>query len=397
MVCEHVILNLSDRNSPQPTSTAHLTHSGPQSLGSSGGSEYDTPTSTTPTSTPHSSLSKEETAPSDVESTSRSSEPEPVSSDSLDQLKELEKLRKMRREISNLIHRVPTASAPVVVSNSSPKLTHGATTSVHPAKKQPVKNPPFHETILEEPTSGTFCSKCGNKISPGQGQCSYCSMGVSSHGSSPATTSSTQSNAPPTRLDTQQPSLPPPRASPAGAKKAMEEHRRTHALNIISPAPPAGAAALPTSGSRSAFGAMNTGRGLETEPGRGAEGGGYAGATGGGATGGGASSGGAEGKLPQVSPEKTYREVLKEKEEYWKNLWKKKGYKDSEIPAVGSCDPKTFPDKPEVKREKKPKHKKQGEGALGDLDRYREEEKRRKRMEEMAEEGESFMQCIKVC
>lgn len=140
---------------------------------------------------------------------------------------------------------------------------------------------------------------------------------------------------------------------------------------------------------------------------RGAEGGrgGAEGGRGGVEGGGGGAEGGSD-EEPRMSTGQTYREYMAQKLVAWKEHHLKQGFKEADIPPMPHEDkpPPIVSPQPDKKQpcslHKSYKKKRKGDyepkDHLADLKKYRRQEEQKKRMDEMAEEGENFMQCIKV-
>ena len=100
----------------------------------------------------------------------------------------------------------------------------------------------------------------------------------------------------------------------------------------------------------------------------------------------------------------TFIKMMAEKERVWKEEWRKRGYRDDEIPAEpGSTDlpPPKVPEQTKKpvgrdRRKGKKPHNDPSKSATGDLDRYRREHEQKQMMDQMAQEGQVFMECIKV-
>ena len=95
---------------------------------------------------------------------------------------------------------------------------------------------------------------------------------------------------------------------------------------------------------------------------------------------------------------------MREKLEFWRNEWKKRGYSDDEIPEEPGSQPLP-PVKPQqpaaqvsqkVKKKVRSKDVEPSKNALIDLERYRREEERKQKMELIGREGEALMLCVKV-
>ena len=177
------------------------------------------------------------------------------------------------------------------------------------------------------------------------------------------------------RMSSGEPKSKPLRASAARAEEAAQGHRRTRAIPLEGQNP---SGAVGPSAHVSTVGSDGQG---------GAEG------TSGGATG---------------VDDRSYKDIAAEKLEVWKEEWRKRGYTDDEIPLEPGSQP--LPDAkplPPQERQKKPPVRKKvkvrskdynpGKNTTDELERYQREEVRRKEMEKMAQEGETFMKCVKVC
>ena len=100
----------------------------------------------------------------------------------------------------------------------------------------------------------------------------------------------------------------------------------------------------------------------------------------------------------------TFIKMVSEKERMWKEEWRKRGYRDDEIPAEPASTPLPPPKVPEQtktpvvrdRRKGKKPHCDPSKSATGDLDRYRREAERQLVMNQMAQEGQVFMECVKV-
>lgn len=102
--------------------------------------------------------------------------------------------------------------------------------------------------------------------------------------------------------------------------------------------------------------------------------------------------------------EKSYKEIMEEKERVWKEEWRKRGYADDEIPSEPGSVPLPSPKKApkEAPKVRKPPQKKkipydQSKSTTKELERYKIEAQQRERMEHMGKEGKYFIDCIKVC
>lgn len=103
--------------------------------------------------------------------------------------------------------------------------------------------------------------------------------------------------------------------------------------------------------------------------------------------------------------ERTYADMHEEKLQKWKEEWKKRGYRDDEIPAEPGSQP--LPDyKTQQTVARRSSERKKGEiskkygaskNTTEELERYQREEERKKEMDKMAVEGEGLMKCVKVC
>ena len=209
--------------------------------------------------------------------------------------------------------------------------------------------------------SGTQCPHCSHIIRPDLVSCDYCFQSVTSTLPPPIHTETGQ-----VRLGSGEPRPTPPlRASAASAEEAMKKHRMTQAFT---------AERNETGGEASAVAPT--------------------------------SSAGVPG-----SDEKSYIEKMREKMEVWRNEWKKRGYSDDEIPAEPGSQPlpemkhpmKRSPP-PGQQQQEQQKAKKRvsrkdvepSKSALSDLERYKREEERKRKMESIGREGESLMECVKV-
>ena len=287
--------------------------------------------------------------------------------------------------------------------SSSSYHSPSSTSSYHSPPSTSYHSPPSTSSASQS-HSATFCSKCGNKVNPEDSQCSYCSTAMAT---APKTSSSAVPSATPVPVSHVgvQGTVPggpigatPQRASAAGVEKAIEEYRRTRALQAAQEGPPGGR--FGGSGVEQQHKGAERGRG-GAEGGRGGVAGGRGGAEGG--------RGGAEGgseEEPRMSTGQTYREYMAEKEEYWKNIYRKQGYKEEDIPPMPHDEkpPPIASPQPDKKqlcplhkpRRRKPTGDHEPRDHLAELETLKRREQQQKRMREMAQEGEAFMQCIKV-
>ena len=214
-------------------------------------------------------------------------------------------------------------------------------------------------------TSGTQCPHCSHIIRSDLASCDYCfnpeSQSVTSTLPAPIHTETGL-----VRLGSGEPRPTPPlRASAASAEEAMKKHRMTQAFTAERNETGAEAGAVaPTSSAR----------------------------------------------VPD-SNEKSYIEKMREKMEVWRNEWKRRGYTDDEIPAEPGSQPlpqmkKKSPQPRQQQRQQQEQQKAKkrvnkkdlepSKNALSDLERYRREEERNRKMESIGREGESLMECVKV-
>lgn len=293
-------------------------------------------------------------------------------------------------------------------SSSSSYHSPPSTSSYHSPPTTSSHHSPPSTSTTSQSAPATFCPKCGNKVNPRDSQCSYCSTAMAA---APKTSSSAFPSASPvpvSRVGMQGTGpgvpvgTPPQRASAAGVEKAIEEYRRTQALQAAQEGPPGD----PPGGKFGGSGVEQWSKGVEG--GRGGVGGGRGGVEGGrgGAEGG---RGGAEGgsiEEPRLATGQTYREYMAEKEEYWKNIYRKKGYKEEDIPPMPHDEkPPSIvspqPDKTQPSSQRRSYKKKRTEDYetkdhLADLKKLQKRDEQQKRMNQIAQEGEAFMRCIKV-
>lgn len=403
--------NLSPhRNVPQaPPVSKTPPASENSSLGSSGESNYETPTSSPP---------KEDTIAA-LQS-------------------ELAKFRQKREKIRVQLDKKKVQSD--MVPSTDHNVQRLVTTSVitraedAPSKKELMKRSPkkarFHpDTIIEEvstsnertsemaPSNGapspasnvdpstsgppapvgpeTFCPQCGNRVTSVETHCSYCRNPVSfplpSSSGLPPPIVPTDTGL--VRMESDEPKSKPLRASAASTEEAIQHHRRTQAFPAAIQRPPVGDLGQGLGEVEGASGGIN-----ETGVPMGV--GGASGAAGqGGSTSPGIMSG-----ASMNSYEKSYKEIMAEKLEYWKAEWRKRGYTDDEIPSEPGSVPlpppkeKKPPQPPPSQPKKRPKvHYDPSRSTTDDLERYRIEEQRNKKMAHLAEEGKAFIECVKVC
>ena len=210
------------------------------------------------------------------------------------------------------------------------------------------KAPP---TSPRDPISGTHCPRCNHTLEIGRSVCDYCKSHISPLPPPPLPPPMlTETGL--VRLESEEPRSKPLRASAASVEEAIQQHRsRTQVKKNIIPDPPT-------------------------------------------TTSSGKSSGGAAG----VSGTKSFLQNYDEKLEAWKKAWRDRGYSDEEIPAEPASKPLPEPKKKEAKRQQKKRAKdfEPTKNTLDDLKRYQKEAERRGKMEEIAREGESLMECVKV-
>ena len=201
-----------------------------------------------------------------------------------------------------------------------------------------------------------FCFNCGNKLHSRYTQCTYCICPAASHPISsvpPPPMVSTATGL--SRIHSEELQPKPMRASAASAEEAMQHHRKTQAFNV------------PTQGS--------AGGGARVETG--------------GAVGGG---------------DKTVLDIFSEKERVWKETWRERGYSDEEIPAEPGSTELPPPRVPEQTKKPVGRERRKGKkpdcdpskSVMVDLDWYRRDAEQKLVMNQMAQEGQIFMECIKV-
>lgn len=306
---------------------------------------------------------------------------------------------KMIRFHDAIMEEVPTSDERIseVVTDPSYASNIGISTSGPPHASNfgpPNTGPPQPAPMGPE----TFCTTCGNRVTSEETHCSYCKNPVSFP---PPTSSilpppivSTETGL--VRMGSDEPKPKPLRASAASTEQAIQHHRRTQAFPAAIQDPRGGN--LGAVGGASGGG--ETGAPIGTSAARGQ--GGAEGST----------SSGVPGGAP--SYEKSYKDIMAEKLEYWKTEWRKRGYSDDEIPAEPGSVPlpppkekkppqpppsQASPSQPSSSQPKKrpKKHYGQSKSTTDELERYRIEQQRKEQMARLAEEGQSFMECIKVC
>ena len=211
-------------------------------------------------------------------------------------------------------------------------------------------------TASSPPVKLLFCPICGIKLHSGHTQCTYCS--------SPAASPPTSSVPPPpmvstatglSRIHSEELQPKPMRASAASAEEAMQHHRKTQAFNV------------------STQGGAGGGARVET----------------GGVVGG---------------SDKTVLDIFSEKERVWKETWRERGYSDEEIPAEPGSTELPPPRVPEQTKKPVGRERRKGKkpdcdpskSVMVELDRYRRDAEQKLVMNQMAQEGQIFMECIKV-
>ena len=251
------------------------------------------------------------------------------------------------------------------------------------------------------PISGTPCPRCSNLVMAGSASCSFCDQTLDS--SHPHPTSSILP--PPIHSErslgmmgssSEEPKPKPFRASDASTLEAIELHRRTRVFPAGMPSPPSAMTPRRASGGGQGGGVGEGARGGYRGPEGGAMGGVMGGAMGGEAAGG---------------SKKSYMEMTDDKFKVWREEWRKRGFSDDEIPREpGSqplpeyrdhCPPPEAPAARGAPPQRNPSLKKnvdykQSKDSMHDLKRYQEEEERKKEMEKLGRDGESFMTCVKV-
>ena len=288
-----------------------------------------------------------------------------------------------------IIEEVPTSderTSEIVASNGAPLHASnvGLSTSGPPYASNfgpPTTGPPPPAPVGPE----TFCTNCGNIVTSGQTYCSYCRNPVAFP---PPTSSVLPPPVVPTetglvRMGSDEPKSKPLRASAASTEQAIQHHRRTQAFPAAMQDPPGGN--LGAVGGASGVGEGGAPMGTSVARGQG-----------------GAGGSGVLGGAP--NNEKSYKDIMADKLEYWKTEWRKRGYSDDEIPAEPGSVPlpppkeKKPPQPPPSQPKMRPKrHYNPSKSTTDDLERYKIEQQRKEQMARLAEEGQSFMECIKVC
>ena len=105
-----------------------------------------------------------------------------------------------------------------------------------------------------------------------------------------------------------------------------------------------------------------------------------------------------------VGGDKTVLDIFSEKERVWKETWRERGYSDEEIPAEPGSTELPPPRVPEQTKKPVGRERRKGKkpdcdpskSVMVDLDRYRREAEQELVMNQMAQEGQIFMECIKV-